>query len=64
MAHEAIDQVAVVGYPDPRLAEVAVAFVVPAPGKSVTNDEIAAYCKGASRASRFRATCSRWTHSP
>ena len=46
MAHEAIDQVAVVGYPDPRLAEVAVAFVVPAPGKSVTNDEIAAYCKG------------------
>ena len=46
MAHEAIDQVAVVGYPDPRLAEVVVAFVVPAPGKAVTSDEIAAYCKG------------------
>ena len=46
MAHDAIDQVAVVGYPDPRLAEVAVAFVVPAPGETVTNDEIATYCKG------------------
>ena len=46
MAHEAIDQVAVVGYPDPRLAEVAVAFVVTAPGRSVSSAEIAAYCKG------------------
>ena len=46
MAHEAIDQVAVVGYPDSRLGEVAVAFVVTAPGKSVAGDEIAGYCKG------------------
>ncbi|MDE0202659.1 MAG: AMP-binding protein, partial [Rhodospirillaceae bacterium] len=46
MAHEAIDQVAVVGYPDARLNEVAVAFVVPAPAKRVTSEEIAAYCKG------------------
>ena len=46
MAHEAIDQVAVVGYPDSRLGEVAVAFVVTAPGKTVTGEEIAAYCKG------------------
>ena len=46
MAHEAIDQVAVVGYPDPRLGEVAAAFVVTAPGKSVAGDEIAGYCKG------------------
>ena len=46
MAHEAIDQVAVVGYPDPRLGEVAVAFVVTAPGKTVASEEIAGYCKG------------------
>ncbi|MDE0387852.1 MAG: AMP-binding protein [Rhodospirillales bacterium] len=46
MAHQAIDQVAVVGYPDARLGEVALAFVVTAPGKAVTNEEIAAYCKG------------------
>ena len=46
MAHEAIDQVAVVGYPDARLGEVAVAFVVPGPGLTVTSEEIAAYCKG------------------
>ena len=46
MAHEAIDQVAVVGYPDPRLNEVAVAFVVTGLGLTVTGEEIAAYCKG------------------
>ncbi len=46
MAHEAIDQVAVVGYPDARLNEVVVAFVVAAPGMTVTSEEIAAYCKG------------------
>ena len=51
MAHEAIDRVAVVGYPDPRLGEVAVAFVVAAPGgavpvETVSGEEIAAWCKG------------------
>ena len=46
MAHEAIDQVAVVGYPDPRLGEVAVAFVVPVAGQSVAGAEAAAFCKG------------------
>ena len=46
MAHEAIDQVAVVGYPDLRLGEVAVAFVVTAPGVTVSGDEVAACCKG------------------
>jgi acyl-CoA synthetase (AMP-forming)/AMP-acid ligase II len=35
LAHDAIGQVAVVGLPDERLGEVAVAFVVPAPGRSV-----------------------------
>ncbi len=44
--HAAIEQVAVVGYPDPRLAEVAVAFVVPAAGSAVSSEEVAAFCKG------------------
>jgi len=35
VAHEAIGQVAVVGVPDDRLGEVAVAYVVPAPGTSI-----------------------------
>ena len=35
LAHEAIAQVAVVGVPDPRMGEVGMAYVVPAPGRSV-----------------------------
>jgi HIP---CoA ligase len=35
LVHEAIHQVAVVGVPDPRLGEVALAYVVPAPDRSV-----------------------------
>jgi len=35
LAHDAIDQVAVVGVPDARLGEVAMAYVVPAPGRAV-----------------------------
>ena len=62
MAHEAIDQVAVVGYPDARLGEVAVAFVVAASGQTVASEETAAYCKG--RIASFkepapRAVCGR-----
>jgi HIP---CoA ligase len=34
-AHESIGQVAVVGVPDARLGEVAMAYVVPAPGQSI-----------------------------
>ncbi len=40
LAHEAIGQAAVVGAPDARLGEVAVAWVVPAPGRSVDPDEV------------------------
>lgn len=35
LAHEAIGQVAVVGVPDERMGEVAMAYVVPAPGRSL-----------------------------
>ncbi len=46
MGHPSVDQVAVVGYPDPRLTEVALAFVVPRADKAVTTDALAAHCKG------------------
>jgi len=35
LAHETIGQVAVIGVPDPRMGEVAMAYVVAAPGQSV-----------------------------
>ena len=38
-------QVAVVGVPDARMGEVGVAFVVPAPGKSVAPDQVIAWCR-------------------
>jgi fatty-acyl-CoA synthase len=44
--HPAIDMVAVVGLPDARLGEVAVAFVRPEPGKDVTQAQVADFCRG------------------
>ncbi|MEE8173448.1 MAG: AMP-binding protein [Alphaproteobacteria bacterium] len=41
-----VDQVAVVGYPDTRLAEVPVAFIVPEKDASVNLEQVAAHCKG------------------
>jgi len=35
LAHDAIGQVAVIGVPDARMGEVAMAYVVPAPGQSI-----------------------------
>jgi HIP---CoA ligase len=40
-----IAQVAVVGMPDERLGEVGMAFVLLAPGSSLTSDEIIAHCR-------------------
>jgi acyl-CoA synthetase (AMP-forming)/AMP-acid ligase II len=40
LAHDAIGRVAVIGVPDARMGEVAVAYVVPAPGRSVDPDAI------------------------
>ncbi|MFI5953148.1 AMP-binding protein [Cryptosporangium sp. NPDC051539] len=41
--HEAVDQIAVVGAPDERLGEVPIAFVVPRPGASLTEDAFLAW---------------------
>ena len=43
--HEAIDQVAVVGSPDRRMGEVPVAYVVPAPGRSVDPDAVIGWAR-------------------
>jgi len=41
-----IHQVSVVGFPDARLTEVAVAFVLPQPGSGITPEDVIASCKG------------------
>jgi acyl-CoA synthetase (AMP-forming)/AMP-acid ligase II len=38
-------QVAVIGVPEERMGEVGVAFVVPAPGKAFTPDEVITWCR-------------------
>jgi len=45
LAHEAVGRVAVIGVPDPRLGEVAVAYVVPAPGASIDPAAIIAFAR-------------------
>lgn len=46
LADPRINHVAVVGVPDPRLAEVAVAFVIPEAGTALTEDDVIAACRG------------------
>jgi acyl-CoA synthetase (AMP-forming)/AMP-acid ligase II len=43
--HPKISEVAVVGYPDPRLGEKACAYVVPRPGEAISLDEIVSFMK-------------------
>ncbi|SIO72444.1 fatty-acyl-CoA synthase [Burkholderia sp. GAS332] len=45
-AHPAVQLAQVVGVPDPRLGEVAAAFIVLRPGTSATDEELIAWCKG------------------
>jgi HIP---CoA ligase len=45
LAHDAIAQVAVIGVPDERMGEVAMAYVVPAPGRSVDPAAIIAWAR-------------------
>lgn len=40
-----VSQVAIVGVPDPRLGEVGMAFVVPAPGARLTAEGVIAWCR-------------------
>jgi fatty-acyl-CoA synthase len=44
--HEAIHEAAVVGCPDLKLAEVAVAYVQKAPGAEIDEDGVIAFCRG------------------
>jgi fatty-acyl-CoA synthase len=46
LSHPGVHHVAVVGYPDERLTEVGVAFVQPAPGTTVTEQDVTGHCKG------------------
>ena len=46
MTHPAVNLVAVVSFPDARLSEVGVAFVRSEPGKSLTEDDVLAHCRG------------------
>jgi fatty-acyl-CoA synthase len=46
LSHPSINQVAIVGYPDERLAEVGVAFIKLEPDQSLTESEVINYCRG------------------
>ncbi len=45
LAHRSVGQVAVVGRPDERLGEVGHAFVVPAVGSVISEDDLLAWCR-------------------
>ncbi len=47
LGHPAVERVAVVGMPDRRLGEVAMAFVVPAPGMDLRPEELIAWARDA-----------------
>jgi fatty-acyl-CoA synthase len=46
MTHPGIELAAVVGYPDARLSEVGVAFILRAPGHGLVEEEVLAHCRG------------------
>lgn len=43
---DGVQQVAVVAYPDPRLTDVAVAYIQPRAGAELTEADVIAYCRG------------------
>jgi len=50
--HPSIDDVAVVGTPDPDMGEQVTAFVLLAPGAATTEDELVSWCR--ERLSHFK----------
>ena len=44
--HPKVLQAFVIGVPDPRTNEAAVAYVIPRPGATVTEEEVLAHCRG------------------
>jgi len=46
MTHPKVSQAFVIGVPDPKLNEAAVAYVIPKPGERLTEADIIAHCKG------------------
>jgi len=44
--HPAVLQAFVIGIPDPRTNEAAVAYVIPKPGERLTEAAVIAHCKG------------------
>jgi fatty-acyl-CoA synthase len=46
MTHPQVSQAFVIGVPDPKLNEAAVAFVIPRDGELLTEADIMAHCKG------------------
>jgi fatty-acyl-CoA synthase len=46
LSHPAINAAAVVGLPDARLSEIAVAFVRPNPGQTLTEQDVVDHCRG------------------
>jgi fatty-acyl-CoA synthase len=46
MSHPGVLQAFVIGVPDPRTTEAAVAYVIPRPGAALSEEALIAYCKG------------------
>jgi len=46
MTHPQVLQAFVIGVPDPKLNEAAVAYVIPKPGERLTEADVIAHCKG------------------
>tara|TARA_R110002167_G_scaffold90164_1_gene243101 strand:- start:98 stop:952 length:855 start_codon:yes stop_codon:yes gene_type:complete len=45
-AHEAVEEISIVGVPDPHKGEVGAAFVLLRPGKTIDLEDVSAYCAG------------------
>ena len=43
--HNAIAQVSVVGVPDERMGEVAMAYIIPVAGQSITREDVVDWCR-------------------